>query len=268
MFHNVDKKLQVIGGGKMGEALLGGLISTGWAPSESLHIVEPDSGRREYLQSTLKGVSLGTDPLEGVDALIAVKPHIVSEACLALQDLNVKRVLSIAAGITLSALENSLNPGTAVLRSMPNTPSLVGQGASGLAGGSATSEDDLTWAVSILSAVGGVVVVEESDLDAVTGVSGSGPAYVFLLAEKMIEAAVAEGLTHEVGVELTERTLLGAATLLRESDEPPSVLRENVTSKGGTTAAGLAVFEQANFSNLIKEVVKAAADRSRELGAN
>ncbi|HJP16156.1 MAG TPA: pyrroline-5-carboxylate reductase [Acidimicrobiales bacterium] len=264
----MDKKLQVIGGGKMGEALLGGLISTGWALPEAMHIVEPDSERREYLQSNLQGVSLGTEPLEGIDALIAVKPHIVSEVCLALCDSSVKRVLSIAAGITLSALENSLKAGTAVLRAMPNTPSLVGQGASGLAGGSVASEDDLTWAVSILSAVGGVVVVEESDLDAVTGVSGSGPAYVFLLAEKMIEAAVAEGLTHEVGVELTERTLLGAATLLRESDDPPSVLRENVTSKGGTTAAGLAVFEQANFSDLIKKVVKAAADRSRELGAS
>ena len=268
MFHNVDKKLQVIGGGKMGEALLGGLINTGWTSSEAVHIVEPDSERREYLQSNLQGVSLGTEPLEGVDALIAVKPHIVSEACSALRKFSVKRVLSIAAGITLTALEGSLSDGAVVLRAMPNTPSLVGQGASGLARGSAASEDDVAWAVSILSAVGGVVVVDESDLDAVTGVSGSGPAYVFLLAEKLIEAAVAEGLTHEVGVELTERTLLGAATLLRESDEPPSVLRENVTSKGGTTAAGLAVFEQANFSDLIKEVVKAAADRSRELGAN
>jgi|TARA_B100000287_G_C20638124_1_gene782470 pyrroline-5-carboxylate reductase len=264
----VNKKLQVIGGGKMGEALLGGLISKGWAEAEAMHIVEPDSDRRSYLQTELHGVTIGIEPLEGVDALIAVKPHIVLEVCSSLRKAAVTRVLSIAAGITLSSLEDELGPHTSVLRAMPNTPSLVGQGAAGLASGSLASSDDLNWGVSILSAVGGVVVVEESDLDAVTGISGSGPAYVFLLAEKLIEAAKSEGLTHQVAVELTERTLLGAATLLRESDEPPSVLRENVTSKGGTTAAGLAVFEEANFSELIKKVVNAAANRSRELGAS
>ena len=121
----MNKKLQVIGGGKMGEALLGGLISKGWANAEAMHIVEPDPDRRSYLEAELQGVTMGGEPLEEVDALIAVKPHIVLEVCSSLRKASVSRVLSIAAGITLSSLENELGPHTSVLRAMPNTPSLV-----------------------------------------------------------------------------------------------------------------------------------------------
>ena len=264
----MSTRLQVIGGGKMGEALLGGLVATGWADAGELHVVEPDQGRRDALGVSIPGISVGVDPVAGSDTLIAVKPDVVPAVCAALAGSGVERALSIAAGVTIATLEAGLGPGVAVVRAMPNTPSLVGQGAAAIAGGWAADPEDLAWAAGILHAVGGVVVVDEVDLDAVTGLSGSGPAYVFLLAEALIAAGQAEGLSEDVAVELAERTLLGAATLLRESDDSPDVLRQNVTSKGGTTAAGLAVFEAAGFRDMVARVVAAATARSRELGAS
>ena len=149
---------------------------------------------------------------------------------------------------------------------MPNTPALVGEGMAAIAAGRAAADADLDWAASILSAVGRVVTVAEADLDAVTGVSGSGPAYVFHLAEALTAAGIAEGLTPEVADTLTRQTLLGAATLLSESGEDPARLRINVTSPNGTTQAGLEVFAANDFTGLVAAVVGAAAARSRELG--
>jgi pyrroline-5-carboxylate reductase len=148
---------------------------------------------------------------------------------------------------------------------MPNTPALVGLGAAAIARGAHATDADVEWAESILSSVGEVLEVEEALLDAVTGLSGSGPAYVFLLAEALIDAGAAVGLPRDVSVALTEQTLLGSATLLRRSTDGPDVLRRNVTSPGGTTAAGLAVFESANFRQLVADVVRAATERSIEL---
>ncbi len=260
-------RLQVIGGGKMGEALLRGLVADGWASAGELHVVEPDAGRRDLLAEALPGVSCGGTSVAGVDTLVAVKPHVVADVCADLAALGVPRVLSIAAGIRTGAMEAVLGDDVPVVRVMPNTPSLVGEGAAAVAGGKAATDDDLAWASGILSAVGEVVVVHEDLLDAVTGLSGSGPAYVFLLAEALMDAGEAEGLPRHVAVALTEQTLLGAATLLRQSEEPASTLRENVTSKGGTTAAGLAVFEAGDFRSMVRDVVAAAAERSRQLGA-
>ena len=261
-------RLQVIGGGQMGGALVGGLVRSGWAAPGEIHIVEPDDDRWNDLESSIPGLTFGTDPLHGIDALIAVKPHVVSAVCAGLKSAGVGRVLSIAAGIRLDSLEEGLGAGVAVVRAMPNTPSLVGEGVAAIAAGTNADEEDLRWASEILSAVGTVVAVDEAMLDAVTGLSGSGPAYLFLLAEALIDAGVAEGLSHGTATALTEQMLIGAATLLRESDDPPSVLRQNVTSKGGTTAAGLAVFESADFSGLVSAVVSAASERSRELGGD
>ena len=261
-------RLQVIGGGQMGEALVGGLVASGWAAASEIHVVEPDAGRRAELESSTPGLVCAADPINGVDALIAVKPYIVSAVCGSLAASGVRRVLSIAAGIRLAVLEEGLGDGVVVVRAMPNTPSLVGEGAAGISAGNYAGDEDLSWATGILSAVGTVAVVDESLLDAVTGLSGSGPAYLFLLAEALIDAAVVEGLSPETAASLTEQMLFGAATLLRGSDDPPSVLRQNVTSEGGTTAAGLAVFEAADFSGLVAAVVSAAAERSRELGAS
>ena len=253
-------RLQVIGGGKMGEALLGGLVADGWATPDELHVVEPDEDRRRVLADAVAGISCGEAPVADVDTLVAVKPHVVVDVCHELATLGVPRVLSIAAGVRTEAMEAVLGNDVPVVRVMPNTPALVGQGAAAVAGGRAATPADLEWATGILSAVGEVVVVEEALLDAVTGLSGSGPAYLFLLAEALIDAGEAEGLPRDVA-------LLGAATLLCRSDDPPATLRENVTSEGGTTAAGLAVFEAGGFRDLVRGVVAAATERSRELGA-
>lgn len=262
----VRTTLQIVGGGKMAEALVGGLVANGWAPPEELHVVEPDDDRRAALATLLPGVRTGPTPVAARDVVVAVKPNIVPVALDGLADTGVRRLVSIAAGVRCAAMEARLPEGTAVVRCMPNTPALVGQGAAAVAPGVAATAADLEWASSILGAVGTVVVVDEGDLDAVTGLSGSGPAYVFHLAEALIAAGIAEGLTPETADTLARQTLLGAATLLSESGEDPAVLRTNVTSPNGTTQAGLEVFAEADLMDLVARVVKAATDRSRELG--
>ena len=259
-------RLQVIGGGKMGEALLVGLVSNGWAGLGELHVVEPYKARQQAISAAAPGVSVSGRPVYRTDAVIAVKPDVVADVLPALAAAGVGRVLSIAAGVRTDAIEAGLAAGTAVVRAMPNTPALVGKGAAAIAPGSAATPDDLAWARGILEAVGTVATVSESDLDAVTGLSGSGPAYLFRLAEALRAAGVAQGLDPDTADALTRQTLLGAATLLASSGEDPGRLRENVTSKGGTTAAGLAVLDDADFMGLIDRVVDAATRRSRELG--
>ena len=259
-------RLQVIGGGKMGEALLVGLMSSGWAESGELHVVEPYKARQQAISAAAPGVSVSSRPVYRTDAVIAVKPDVVADVLPALTAAGVGRVLSIAAGVRTDAIEAGLPPGTPVVRAMPNTPALVGKGAAAIAPGSAATPDDLAWARGILEAVGTVVVVSEADLDAVTGLSGSGPAYLFRLAEALRAAGAAQGLDPETADALTRQTLLGAATLLASSGEDPGRLRENVTSPGGTTAAGLAELDDADFMGLIDRVVDAATKRSRQLG--
>ena len=259
-------KLQMIGGGKVAEALLGGLVDCGWAPAEELHVVEPAPQRRALLKAVHPSISIGTEPVARTDAVIAVKPDVVAAVLPGLAKAEVTRVLSVAAGVRTEVIEAQLPAGTKVVRCMPNTPALVGKGAAAIAKGAAAGPDDLDWAAGILAAVGIVEIVDETDLDAVTGLSGSGPAYVFHLAEALRAAGIAEGLAPEVADALTRQTLLGAATLLSESGEDPAVLRSNVTSPGGTTAAGLAVFAEADLIELVGRVVRAATERSRELG--
>ena len=259
-------KLQMIGGGKMAEALLGGLVECGWATAEELHVVEPSEERRALLAAEHPSMSVGTGPLPRTDAVIAVKPDVVTAVLPGLAEAEVSRVLSIAAGVRTEVIEAQLPAGTRVVRAMPNTPALVGKGAAAIAEGAAAGADDLVWARGILAAVGTVEIVDEGDLDAVTGLSGSGPAYVFHLAEALRAAGIEQGLAPEVADSLTRQTLLGAASLLSESGEDPAVLRSNVTSPGGTTAAGLAVFAEADLVELVGRVVRAATERSRELG--
>lgn len=258
-------RLVFVGGGKMGEALLGGLISSGWAPASELGVVEPSDVRRAELAAAFPDVQLVDDP-GGADVIIAVKPQHVGAVAESLRGSGTGRVLSIAAGVTIDSMESWLDDGTRVIRAMPNTPALVGQGAAGIAGGTATDQADLDWAQSILESVGTVQVLTEDQLDAVTGVSGSGPAYVFLVAEAMIAAGRSVGLSAEVADALTRQTLLGAATLLSESGEDPAVLRTNVTSPGGTTAEGLRVLEEHGLRTAFAEAISAATARSVELG--
>lgn len=252
----------------MGSALLGGLVEAGWAPPGALAVVEVDAAARHALASRHPEVQITGQPLAGVDALIAVKPHLVPDVCAQLAAASVPRVLSIAAGVPVSAMEAELPAGTRVLRAMPNTPALVGAGASALAGGSLADDDDVAWATAVLGAVGEVVVVAEHLLDAVTGLSGSGPAYVFLILEALVDAGVTAGLPRPVAETLAHQTVLGAARLAVESPESPAELRAGVTTPGGTTAAGLRVLEQRAVRAALIDAVGAAADRSRQLGSS
>ncbi len=250
----------------MGEALLAGLVDAGWAPMAELAVVEVDPARRSALSDRFEGLTVADDVPDADGAVIAVKPGDVPAACRAVAARSIPRVLSIAAGVTLAGLEADLGAGTAVVRAMPNTPALVGAGAAAVAPGTNAGDDDLAWAEAVLGAVGEVVRVPEAMLDAVTGLSGSGPAYVFLVAEALIEAGVLVGLPRDVSARLTVQTLVGSARLLAGSDEGPEALRAAVTSPAGTTAAGLRALEQAGVRAAFADAVVAATERSRELG--
>ncbi|MFO7281446.1 MAG: pyrroline-5-carboxylate reductase [Thermoanaerobacterales bacterium] len=261
-------RLQIIGGGKMGGALLAGLLRQGWATPDEVRVVERLPARAEELRAEHPGVTVDDAPAPAEGHVIAVKPGDVEDACRALVAAGPPgRVLSIAAGVTLARLQTALGPGTPVVRAMPNTPALVGAGVAAVAPGEAAGEADLAWAEEVLGAVGTVVRVAEPQLDAVTGLSGSGPAYVFLVAEALIEAGVLAGLPRPVSEALATRTLLGAARLLDESREGPAELRAAVTSPGGTTAAGLRALEARAVRSAFLEAVMAATERSRALGA-
>jgi pyrroline-5-carboxylate reductase len=198
--------------------------------------------------------------------VLAVKPGDAAVAARAAAAAGLERLLSVAAGVTIDALRDAAGPEVAVVRAMPNTPALVGAGAAAIAGAPGTTEEDLAWAESILGAVGTVVRVPEHLLDAVTGLSGSGPAYVFLVAEALIDAGVLAGLPRPTAEALVRQTLLGSARLLTETHEAPAALRAAVTSPGGTTAAGLQELERHGVRAAFLEAVEAAARRSRELG--
>ena len=261
------RTLQVIGGGRLGEALVSGLLSGGWAPAGELSIVEKLPARRDELVARFPGVAVGAQVEAAQGALIAVKPNDVVAACEALaQAGRPARVLSVAAGVPIATLEGALGPAVAVVRAMPNTPALVGAGVAAIAGGSAATPGDLAWARGILGAVGTVVEVTEGQLDAVTGLSGSGPAYVFLVAEALIEAGVLAGLARPVAEQLAIGTLAGSAKLLADSGRPAAELRADVTSPGGTTAAGLRALEDRAVRAAFLDAVMAATARSAELG--
>lgn len=248
----------------MGAALLGGLIDGGWSP-DRIVVVDVDADKRHALAARY-GVSVSPDLVAADGVLVAVKPADAVAVCARAASLGVGRVLSIAAGISLAALETAAGPATRVIRAMPNTPALVREGVTAVCGGARCEEVDFVWAESVLSTVGIVVRVPESHMDAVTAVAGSGPAYVFLLAESLVAAGVAEGLPEPVADALVRQLFRGAGILLAGSPESAATLRERVTSPQGTTAAGLAVFEERRLRETVHEVVRAAASRSAEMG--
>lgn len=263
-------RLVVVGGGRMGEALVGGLLAGGWGGPGALCVVEARPSRRRQLAERFPEVAVVETPPEADGVVLAVKPTDIVVAAETVAASGFGRALSIAAGVPLATLEAALSAGTSqrpVLRAMPNTPALVGAGAAAVASGTWAGDADVAWAEEILAAVGTVVRVPEHLLDAVTGLSGSGPAYVFLVAEALIDAGVLVGLSHEVSASLAVQTLLGSARLLAETGESASQLRAAVTSPGGTTAAGLRVLEAGGLRSALVEAVVAAAERSRQLGA-
>lgn len=256
----------------MGEALLGGLVAAGRDPSD-ISVAEVSDERRGELAARFSGLTVVAAPgdaVEGADTVVvAVKPDVAAAALgdAAPRLASGALVVSIAAGVRLETLE-ALVPGHPVVRAMPNTPALVGKGAAAIAPGTHAGDEHLGRAEEILGAVGVVVRLDEEMLDAVTGLSGSGPAYLFYLAEALVAGGRAEGLPDDVVDELVIQTLLGAATLLAESGERPDALRAAVTSPGGTTEAAVRMLDDRGVRESLAEAVEVAARRSRELGAS
>jgi pyrroline-5-carboxylate reductase len=260
--------LVIVGGGNMGAALAGGMLAGRIVVADRLAVCESLPDRREQLTELLPGVHATAEVPACSAAVLAVKPGDVPAATVSAVAAGARRLLSIAAGVPTRSIEQAAAEATAepvaVVRAMPNTPALVGEGASAISGGSAAGDDDLAWAESILGGVGLVVRTEERLLDAVTGLSGSGPAYLFLVAEALIAAGVGAGLSAELASALTTQLLVGSAKLLAERGDPAR-LREMVTSPGGTTAAGLGVLEELGVRAAFVAAVEAATLRSREL---
>ncbi|MEE2033577.1 pyrroline-5-carboxylate reductase [Rhodococcus chondri] len=267
-------RIAVIGGGRIGEALLSGLLQSGFA-TKDLVVAEKAPARAEQLgrEYAIRVTDSTADAAEGADVLVvAVKPGDVDAviADLASADLdseNEQLLVSLAAGIPTARYENKLSAGFPVVRVMPNTPMLVGQGAIVLAAGRHVKSDHLELVREVLGSVGAVSVVPESQIDAVTAVSGSGPAYFFLVAEAMIDAGVALGLTRAVATELVVQTMTGSAAMLQQSGESATDLRAAVTSPGGTTAAAIRELERGGVRTAFYEALEAARQRSAQLGA-
>ena len=260
--------LVLLGCGKMGSAMLQGWLKGG-LPASSVWVLDPNPS--EWLRS-LNGLHLNEHlPEDPAIVLVAVKPQMMGEALPVLKPLGdgTTLFLSVAAGTPISAFEAALGAGTPIIRAMPNTPAAVGRGITALVGNRIAGEDHMAMAEGLLSAVGQTVRLDdEGQMDAVTAVSGSGPAYVFHLIEAMAAAGEAEGLPADLSMKLAKATVAGAGALAEDADEDPSQLRINVTSPGGTTAAALAVLmdEATGFQALLRRAVKAATERGRELG--
>ncbi len=263
-------ELGVIGAGNMAEALVRGLIDQHLIEAADMLVSDPAEARREVFAQL--GVEVIDDNArviaESKLILLAVKPQILDKVAddLAAVDPAKQMLMSILAGIGTAKLEGMMSPGARVIRVMPNTPLLVGMGMSAIAPGSAATDDDTSRALEIFSAAGQAVVVAESLMDAVTAVSGSGPAYVYYLAEAMMSAAEELGMTENQARRFVNQTILGAATLLNDAPDTAAELRRKVTSPGGTTKAALDCMEAHHVKQSIADGVKCAADRSAELG--
>lgn len=269
----VMTRIAVIGGGRIGEALVSGLLVSDWK-ARDLVIAEKLETRARQL-TTDYGVRVTDnlrDAVEGADVVvIAVKPGDVDAMLTELSVIQENSdddllLVSLVAGIPTSKMENLLIAGTAVVRVMPNTPMLVGKGASAVCGGRYATPAQLELVEQMLGAVGTVRRVKEAQMDAVTAVSGSGPAYVFLAVEAMIDSGVALGLTRTIAADLAVQTFVGASAMLSESGESPVELRAAVTSPGGATAAGVRVLESEGLRSAFYEAMAAVRDRSAELG--
>ncbi len=266
----IDKKIGIIGCGNMGEAILNRLSNV-LEKSTSIMVSEFDASRRDYIQSKYK-VIVGVDNNEVVKfadvIILAVKPRdleaiLKSEVCCGAS--KEKLLISIAAGITTGYIESIVGKDVPVIRVMPNMAAAIGESVSSISAGSSVNPKDMALAKEIFLAIGDVVEVDEKLVDTVTAISGSGPAYFFYVIEALIEAGCAEGLKEDVAKKLAVKTALGSAKLLEALKEDPAALRAKVTSKGGTTAAAIEVFESKKIKSIIKEAVSAARTRSKEI---
>ena len=263
-------KLGFIGCGRMGSALLEGALKAKMVTASDVWVFDPHPGAAEAIAEKLS-VHIASDNSELTRQcdmiLLACKPYhvvdILDEISEQLPGNTV--ILSIAAGVTLARMEASSPMGTRIIRVMPNTPSLIGNGASGIAAGTHATENDLSAAKQLLESVGIVEVVTESQIDAVTGLSGSGPAYVYTFIENLAAQAEKEGLSLETALRLATQTVIGAARMVETTGMSPADLRNQVTSPGGTTLAGLEALTAHEFEGSIAAGVHAATERSREI---
>lgn len=265
--------IAVIGGGKIGQALISGLREAG-TPASNIVLVDRNEQNRALVKERYGVISNDVDnAVDDCDVLvIAVKPKDVTALLESIADAvdNADQdpiIVSMAAGISLKVLQHFLSAGTPVIRVMPNTPMLYGKGVSAVAPGQFVSEEQVALVSSLMDTVGQTVIIEESQMDAVTAVSGSGPAYFFLAAEAMIDAAVSMGLKRDLAEQLAHHTIAGAGTMLVDSADGATTLRHNVSSPGGTTAAAIASFERTGLRASFYDAMQACAEKSAAMGA-
>jgi len=270
-----NKKVGFVGGGNMAEALVKGLIASSFIKAENIFVSDPISERLEYLRKNFKIKTTGdnSELVQKSDILIlAIKPQLtqnILEDFSNLVDEN-KLVISVVAGLSANFIENILEEGNkkkiSVVRTMPNTPALVQEGVTAICNNDRVSKVDMEIAHYIFEAIGQTVDVEEAHIDAVTGLSGSGPAYIFMIIEALSDAGVKVGLSREVSTALTIQTVLGSAKLARDSEKHPGELKSMVTSPGGTTISGLHKLEEGGLRAALMNAVESATNRSKELG--
>ena len=270
-----NKKLGFIGGGNMTEALLKGLLTSSSVGPKDVLVSDLLSDRLEYLNKEYK-VKITDDSRKLVQKsdilILAVKPQVVGKVLESFSDVVDKHkiIISVAAGISINFIEDILDREgknkISVIRTMPNTPALVQEGATAICGGGHSSKLDIKIAHHIFKAIGQTVAIEETHMDAVTGLSGSGPAYIFMIIEALSDAGVKVGLSREVSNILTIQTILGSAKLARDGGKHPGELKDMVTSPGGTTISGLHMLEEGGVRTALMNAVEKATQRSRELG--
>jgi pyrroline-5-carboxylate reductase len=265
-----DERLAIVGAGQMGEALLRGFLSAGVVKPGQVVLSDVNEERLKSLKSKYS-VTYSTNNEEAVDGvdlvLLAVKPQQISETIDGIRPRIKDRtvLISIAAGVTTGRLTELTGMKVPVIRVMPNTPALVGKAMSVLCRGEYADQNTMNMALELFKAVGEAIELSEKEIDVVTAISGSGPAYFFLLVEKLVEAGISAGLSVKAAELLASQTFIGAANLLESGDKSPGELREMVTSPGGTTAAALKVFRDRDFGVIVQEAVNAAIKRAGEL---
>jgi pyrroline-5-carboxylate reductase len=270
-----SKKLGFVGGGNMAEAMLKGLLSAAFIEAKNIMVSDVSSARRDFLHTEYKVKA--TDDNREVAAksdilVLAIKPQIVKKVLEEIHDLidSKKLIVSIAAGVSIETIDDILRAGqdkkVCIVKTMPNTPALVQEGVTAIASCSHVSKMDVKIAHRLFEAIGQTVDVAETHLDAVTGLSGSGPAYIFMIIEALSDAGVKMGLSRDVANTLTVQTVLGSAKLARESGKHPGELKDMVTSPGGTTISGLHTLEAGGLRTTLMNAVEEATLRSIELG--
>jgi pyrroline-5-carboxylate reductase len=262
--------LLVVGGGRMGEAIIGGLLDAGVMPAEAITVVEPDLARRDTITGSLRVrcVESIIDVAPGADlVLLAVKPQVIDSVVSGISSAVKGAVLiSIAAGITTGRLEALLPEGTPVVRVMPNTPALVGTGMAVVSGGSAASAEQVETVRALFGEIGEALIVDERYQDAASAISGSGPAYFALIVDSLARAGVRQGLTRDVAELLAVQTMRGTAELIERTGQHPQAVIDAVASPGGTTIAALEAMQREGLPTALAEGVAAAVKRSKELG--